>query len=214
MSSLPPMSGSEYDAAYFDHWYRGMGFGAPARTERKARYAIAAAEYLLERPVRSVLDVGCGEGQWQPALQRVRPGARYVGVDPSEYAVARYGRARNLRLGTLATLDALDLRPSFDLVVCCDVLGYANDRDVRTGLSAIAARTAAVALIEVFVAGDAIEGDVSDYRLRRAATYDRWFAEAGLHRIGPHLYVDDHVYATLARFERAAGGPAHAHRRS
>ena len=195
----------EYDAAYFERWYRDEGFGSRARTERKARYAIGAAEYLLERPIRSVLDVGCGEGQWRQAVRKVRPSASYVGVDPSAYAIERFGRARNLRRGTLATLDDLDLPPSFDLVVCCDVLGYASDRDVRAGLQSMAARTAGVAIIEVFVIGDDIEGDVDGYRLRRAETYDRWIGDSGLYRIGPHLYAGPELHRSLARFERDPG---------
>ena len=57
-----------YDQAYYDHWYRDQGFGDGDRLLRKVHYAVAAVEYLFERPVRSVLDVGCGEGPWSVAL--------------------------------------------------------------------------------------------------------------------------------------------------
>ena len=197
---------ARYDGAYFDHWYRREGFGSPARLERKARYAVGAAEYLLDRPVRSVLDVGAGEGAWHGAVQRLRPAARYVGVDPSEYAVARYGRRRNLVLGALGDLARLAsegaLRGPFDLIVCIDVLAYPGDDEVAAGLQAIADLLGGVALLEVYTADDTIVGDTDHYRLRPTADYERWTAAAGLTRVGPHLYVGDRLRPTLGALER------------
>lgn len=193
-----------YDRAYFDHWYRHEGFGSPARLTRKLHYAVGAAEYLLDRPLRSVLDVGAGEGPWAPALHKLRPKASYVGVDPSRYAVERFGRRRNLRLGGLADLDDIDLdeRSPYDLVVCVDVLAFAPDDDVRRGLHSIARLLGGVALVEVFTDEDAIEGDVAGHHFRTAATYRAWCAEAGLARIGPHLYANARLLDDLARFEQ------------
>ena len=87
-----------YDRAYFDRWYRGSEVGGSARLARKVALAVATAEYHLERPLRSVLDIGCGEGGWRAPLLKLRPRASYLGFDASEYATGRYGRARNLHL--------------------------------------------------------------------------------------------------------------------
>ncbi|MDZ7677666.1 MAG: MGMT family protein [Acidimicrobiales bacterium] len=189
---------------YFDHWYRAEGFGSPARLRRKVDYAIAATEYLLERPVRSVLDVGCGEGEWQPALARRRSAATYLGVDPSRYAVDRFGSRRNLRLGRLGDLDRVlpEWEGPFDLIACVDVLGYASDREVQRGLGAIAENLGGVALIETYTTDDDIVGDTEHFRWRRTSTYERWFDAAGLHRVGPHLYVGEALLPTLVSFER------------
>lgn len=46
------MSNDRYGREYFERWYRAEGFGSPARLDRKVAYALGAAEYLLERPVR------------------------------------------------------------------------------------------------------------------------------------------------------------------
>src|SRR5690606_1465334 len=78
-----------YDREYFDHWYRRGGIGGAQRLARKVALAVATAEYHLERPVRSVLDIGCGEGAWRTPLLKLRPKARYLGFDASEYAIAR-----------------------------------------------------------------------------------------------------------------------------
>lgn len=196
------MGGDRFDRAYFDHWYRDEGFGSPARLARKVAYALGAAEYLLERSVRSVLDVGAGEGAWRAELRRRRPGVRYVGVDPSPYAVERYGTRRDLRLGGLGDLDRLDLDGPFDLVVCSDVIAYVGARDLRRGLRTIAELLGGAAFIEVFTSADSFEGDLEGYRRRSPATYDRWFDEAGLIRIGPHLYAGARLRPYLARFEQ------------
>jgi SAM-dependent methyltransferase len=84
----------QYDRAYFDTWYRRRGIGDARRLGRKVALAVATAEYHLERPIRTVLDIGCGEGAWRAPLLRLRPSIRYLGFDSSDYAVARYGRAR------------------------------------------------------------------------------------------------------------------------
>jgi hypothetical protein len=51
-----------YDRAYFDRWYRRAGtrVHVGASVARKVRLAVHAAEHLIERPIRRVLDVGCG----------------------------------------------------------------------------------------------------------------------------------------------------------
>jgi predicted TPR repeat methyltransferase len=192
-----------YDQAYFDHWYRGEGFGSPARLERKVSYALAATEYLLERRVRTVLDVGCGEGPWFGALRRRRPSVRYLGVDPSDYAVRRYGRRRNLHLAGLGELDRVDAlvgAQPFDLVVCTDVIAYVGDDEVQRGLASIAELVGGAAFIEVFTADDDFEGDMVGFRRRRPSTYRRWFTEAGLEHLGPSLFVRSAARGALPHF--------------
>jgi SAM-dependent methyltransferase len=192
----------QYDRAYFDRWYREQGFGSRAVVERKVQYALAATEYLIGRRVRRVLDVGCGEGAWQPVLRRLRPAATYVGVDPSEYAIDRFGARRNLRLGGVGDLDALDLGGPFDLIVCVDVLAYVDNRDARQGLAAIGRLLEGAAFIEVFAAGDDFEGDLVGYHRRASAVYERWLAESELHRVGPNLFVGTALWTWLSHFER------------
>jgi SAM-dependent methyltransferase len=196
------MGEKRYDRAYFDRWYREEGFGAPERTDRKLRYALASADYLLDRPAASVLDVGCGEGAWGEHLRHLRPGARYVGVDPSEYAVRRYGRSRELRAGSFGTLGDLDLGGPFDLVVCCDVVPYLSDRELRAGVAPLAELVGGVAFLEIWTGRDAVDGDLEGFAPRRASTYERLFDSVGLRRLGPHLYAPGELLAGLAALEQ------------
>jgi SAM-dependent methyltransferase len=191
-----------YDRAYFDRWYRDPAQAVIQREHlaRRVRLAVAAAEWVLDRPVESVLDIGCGEGPWRAALRRVRPGAQYLGLDPSAYAVRRYGRTRGLvqaGVGDLATaalrreFTRRAMRPPFDLVVCCDVLHYVPTPELARGLAAIARLIGGggVAYLEFFSRDDSTEGDDDGFMPRSAATYARLFRAAGLTHLGLHAYV-------------------------
>lgn len=57
--------------------------------------------------------IGCGEGAWRAPLLAAQPGLRYVGFDPSTYAVERYGRTRSIRLDGLAYLHAMTATDDF-----------------------------------------------------------------------------------------------------
>lgn len=193
-----------YDRAYFERWYHDPRTRIHLRTavERKVRLALAATEYLTQCPVRTVLDVGCGEGPWQPILKRARPGLRYVGVDSSDYAVRRFGRARDLRLGTFGQLGALGLEGPFDLVVCSDALHYVPDEEMRPGLVAIAGLLGGVAWLEFFTDADAIAGDFHEMKRRPAAFYDRHLRAAGLVHCGLFSFVRADFAPGVTAFER------------
>ena len=121
-----PNTAKHFDQAYFDKWYRHPTHRvkSPAELARQVAFVLHTTEWVLGRPVRSVLDVGCGEGQWRAALRKHRPRLQYTGVDPSEWAVAKHGKHRGLMLGGITSLDTLPLDDAYDLVVCCGMLNY------------------------------------------------------------------------------------------
>lgn len=195
----------QYDRAYFQRWYRDPKTRviSPADTRRKAQLALAAAEYVLERPVRTVLDVGAGEGAWLPALRSIRSGIRYTGVDPSEYAVRRFGKRRNIRRGSFATLhESGVLAQHYDLVVCCGVVNYLSRRELQRGLRAIADVLEGVAFIEVWTSKDDVVGDRRGWQERSPAYYRDAFSGAGLVRCGMHCYVGARAADNVSRLER------------
>lgn len=204
---MPARGGKVYDRAYFERWYRDPSTRVHVRdsVERKVRFAVHAAEYLLEEPVTRVLDVGCGEGAWQPILKRLRPRARYTGVDPSEYAVRRYGRSRNLRRGGFGELGSLGIRGRFDLIVCSDVLHYVPDEELVPGLAALVALLEGVAFLEAFTSADDIVGDFRGMKRRPPAAYDRMFRRAGLVHCGLYCFVPRDFALGLTALERGRG---------
>jgi len=193
-----------YDRAYFDRWYRDPRHAVIQGDllARRVQLAIAAAEYVLEHPVRSVLDVGCGEGAWRAFVLAARPGVRYVGVDSSAYAVRRFGKRRNLRLGRFGGLGRLGLKRPFDLVVCSDVLHYVPDDEAGRGLAAMAKLTGGLAFIEFFTREDDTIGDDEGYLPRAESAYRRLLADAGFVHVGMHCYVGRALADELMTFER------------
>jgi len=194
-----------YDRSYFDRWYRHRDDRVATRDslERKVRMAVSVAEFLIGRKIRSVLDVGCGEAPWQPIVKRLRPQARYIGVDSSEYVLERFGESRSIRRGTLGTLGAMRLPKRIDVVVCADVLQYATDAEVARGLRAIRHLLGGVAYIEAFVTDDNMEGDRIGWHERTASEYSRFFRDAGLTQCGPYAFVSLDELDSLNRFEHA-----------
>lgn len=196
-----PAESKRYDRAYFDHWYRAEGMGDPAHLERKVAMAVAAAEYHLGRRVHSVLDIGCGEAAWRSPLRKLRPGIDYLGFDSSEYAIARYGRSRNIHYARFA--DFADLRPCppVDLLVCSDVLHYLPTRELRRGLPGLADLTGGLAFIEMFCKGDDPDGDRVDFNARPASWYRRQLQDVGLHQAGPYCWLPTHLKSDAAALE-------------
>jgi len=192
-----------YDQAYFKRWYQPDQTGGAARLARKVALAVASAEYYLERPIRSVLDIGAGEGAWRAPLLKLRPRVQYMGFDSSAYAVQRYGRSRNLHPATVG--DFAWLRPCapVDLLVCADVMHYVPSRELRPALAGFAELTAGVAFLEVFTAEDEFEGDHEGFQARPAAWYRRNLKAEGFTALGSHCWLSPALAGHAAALERA-----------
>jgi len=191
-----------YDQAYFDKWYRGaQRVNAPADVRRKVQLAISVTEYFLKRGIRSVLDIGCGEGAWLDHLRAFRANVEYMGLDPSDYVVRRFGKRRNIHRAAFGDLPSLKLRRTFDLVVCSDVLHYVGDAEIRAGAVEIARLAEGVAFIEVLTKEDDIEGDLHDMKRRPAKWYRKTFADAGLMMVAPYCYLAPSLFANAAELE-------------
>ena len=193
-----------YDEAYFRRWYHdpAQRVITPEAVARKVRLVVGIAESLLERPIRTVLDVGCGEGAWRAHLRRLRPAVRYTGVESSEYAVRRFGRLRGIRHGTFGALGEVRLAAAYDLIVVCDVLQYVPEGELPIGLRAIAERLSGVTYLEAYATEDAIEGDLGAWHHRSAEQYRRHFRRAGLTPVGMHCYVGPALADRTVALER------------
>ena len=186
-----------YDEAYFNLWYRERGFHDPANVKE---LATGIVEVVKKRhgPVRRILDVGCGEGRWRrPLIEAACIGLRatdpcgyYIGFDPSEYAIGRYGKERNLRRRPLAQMEHVgacsscdvqlgharwcgaetDTRwrsgvdEAFDLILCMNVLEYLDLEELQDGLAGLVRLCRGIA--HFFVVEDNEEGDGEGWHRR------------------------------------------------
>jgi len=192
-----------YDEAYFTRWYRDprTRVRSPEAVRRKIRMVAGIAEYFLGRKLRSVLDIGAGEGAWGVELRRMRPKLHYVGVDSSEYVVERLGRQRNIVLGSFETLPSLALGEEFDLIVCADVLQYVPTPALRRGIRYLASCLVGVAYLEAFTEADEMEGDLEGWQPRTRSQYLRVFADAGLVGCGMHCYLTPELAENAVQLE-------------
>lgn len=194
-----------YDRQYFDKWYRhpSHAVASPAELKRKVAMVVAQAEYYLARPIRNVLDIGCGEGTWRAPLRALRPHLDYRGLDASEYVVARYGRSRQLALARFGQLEQLRFDARFDVIVCTDVLHYLKPAEIRAGLVGVGEMLEGVAFLEVFTSRDDVAGDKEGFISRRPAWYLREFGKVGLLPCGSHGYLGPRLERHIAALERA-----------
>ncbi|HET9189511.1 MAG TPA: class I SAM-dependent methyltransferase [Rudaea sp.] len=192
-----------YDRAYFDKWYRHPRHAVASRSEleRKVALAVATAEYYLGRRIVNVLDIACGEGVWRAPLKRLRPTVDYLGLDSSEYAIARYGPSRNLRLARFGDLEHLRFARDFDLIVCSDALHYVRTPELRRGLHGMVEMLDGVAFLELFAREDEPDGDREGFIPRPARWYLREFRAAGLVPCGTHCYLGPRLKGRTAALE-------------
>jgi SAM-dependent methyltransferase len=196
----------QYDQPYFDRWYRDprRRVKSPLVLERKVRMVVAIAEHHLGHALGSVLDVGCGEAAWLAPLRKLRPRVRYLGLDSSNYAVARYGRARNVRHCAFGQLAEQRFDDPVDLLVCSDVMHYLPTVELERGLAGFAELCHGVAFLEVFCKGDDFVGDREGFVARSAAWYRRAFARAGFTHAGSHCYLSRALRERASALELAA----------
>ena len=186
---MPAPRSKQYDRAYFDRWYREGGIGDARRLARKVALAVAIAEHHLERPIRTVLDIGAGEAVWRAPLLKLRPGLRYLGFDSSEYAVRRYGRSRQLHLARFGDFEHLRPCAPVDLLVCSDVLHYLATKELDRGLPGLAELCGGVAFLETFAREDKAVGDEHEFQQRPASFYRNRFDAVGFAQVGSHLWL-------------------------
>lgn len=192
-----------YDQAYFDRWYRDPRWrpGSPSELTRKVAMVVAVAEYHLGHEIGNVLDIGCGEAPWRAPLRRLRPKIEYLGLDASEYVVARHGRRRNIRLAHFGQLGELRFEQPFDLIVCSDVLHYVGAKELRQGLSGFPELLNGMAFLELFTRNDRVDGDTEGFIRRSAAWYRSVFRDSGLTACGSHCYLSPNIMRAACALE-------------
>jgi predicted TPR repeat methyltransferase len=191
-----------YGRGYFENWYRGPNrISTEAEVRRKVSMVVSVAEFFLRRPVRSVLDVGCGEGAWFPHLRHLRPRVSYSGLEASDYAIATFGGERNIHRGSVGELQALESSRRYDLVVCADVLHYVGDRDVRHGIAAMSRLSRGLVYLEVLTSEDEIIGDMHEFIRRPSRWYRQRCARNGLTFVGPYCWLSPDLRDSMAELE-------------
>lgn len=164
---------------------------------------VAMAEWHLGGALRTVVDIGCGEASWRAPLLKLRPKLEYVGFETSDYALARFGRRRNIHRMSFAELAKQQFNQTVDLVLCVDVMHYLTDAELLGGLPALARLGHGLSYLEVMTDSDVCAGDQLGYYGRSPAWYRTQFKQAGLYACGQHSYLPESLFRSCAALERA-----------
>ncbi|MEY4931780.1 MAG: hypothetical protein RLZZ403_100 [Pseudomonadota bacterium] len=186
-----------FGSDYYRRFYLTPATRAMSRAETEQRgKLIAAAVKQLDLPVRRILDAGCGLGWFRKPLLQAFPGATYVGVEFSEYLCATHG-------WTQGSVVDYRSRSSFDLVICCDVLQYLDDRSAVKAIANLARLSRGAVYLHVPTEEDFKErmdpsGTDQNVHLRSGAWYRRRLDKHFVH-VGFGLLVKRDV--PLAQWE-------------
>ena len=205
MSETDATAPKIYDQDYFQKWYRDPKHRliTPKSLQRKVAMVVAMAEWHQGGPLRTVIDVGCGEGSWRAPLLKLRPNLEYLGFDASAYVVSRFGRRRDIYRMAFAELSGQRFNQSVDLVLCVDVMHYLSEAELLTGLPGLARLGHGVNYLEVMTQADQCEGDQVGFYPRSALWYRTQFRHAGLFAYGQHCYLPEPIFQNSTALERA-----------
>jgi SAM-dependent methyltransferase len=139
---------ARFDRKYYQRFYGGSRERAAYQADEQ-RLGNFVAGYLkyLGQPVRRVVDIGCGFGQWKAIVARHFPKARYTGVEISDYLCSQYGWLQ----GT--AMDFQSPTP-FELVICKDTLQYLSPREFRNAAENLAELCSGVLYASVLTTED------------------------------------------------------------
>ena len=126
-----------FDKAYYEKFYLDEATQTVSTQEQQRQVNLIHAYIAyLQIDIKSVLDLGCGLGQFLTSLQRVLPNANATGVEISDYLCQQHG----WRKGSVVDFGATQAE-QYDLVVCNDVLAYLTNIECARAIKNIAKLT-------------------------------------------------------------------------
>lgn len=192
---------NNFSAAYFRKFYLNAATRVVTAAEMRTRAAlIASALRQCQIPLRSILDAGCGIGLLQKPFKEFVPGARYVGLEASEYLCSRFG-------WTFGSIVDFAARKPYDLVICYDVLQYLPDTEASRAVANLGRLSGAALYVSALTREDWRENcDRSRtdraVHLRTGAWYRRrlskWFRYVGF-----GIWIRKNVSPILWEMERS-----------
>jgi SAM-dependent methyltransferase len=190
-----------FDAKYYARYYEN-----PKTRVSGAHDALRLARFLggylgyLDQPVRSVLDMGCGTGLLRPAVKKLFPDARYVGVEYSEYLCERYGWEQG------SVVDYRAKKP-FDLVICRGVLQYLSRPHAEAAIDNLGRLCRGALYLEALTKEDwqdAADRSVTDGEVYlRPASFYRKRLSQHFEACGGGVFLHDDSEAVLYALEKA-----------
>ncbi len=192
------MRNEEFDRAYFERYYGKQ----PIHTVNEIAHLATAVHEMLAwwaAPVRSVLEVGAGRGDWSNWYRTLHPTVRVTSTDVSEHSCATFGHKRR---------DIAQWAPKrpFDLVICTDVLQYLDDRAATRALRNLTTATRTCLYFDALTSFDAkhtVERSKTDLNATlRTGDWYRQRLSRGFTQAGAGLWIRKGSTVVLHELER------------
>ena len=192
------MRNEKFDRAYFERYYGKQ----PIHTVNEIAHLATAVHEMLAwwaAPVRSVLEVGAGRGDWGNWYRTLHPTVRVTSTDVSEHSCATFGHKRR---------DIAQWAPKrpFDLVICTDVLQYLDDRAATRALRNLTTATRTCLYFDALTSFDAkhtVERSKTDLNVTlRTGDWYRQRLSRGFTQAGAGLWIRKGSTVVLHELER------------
>ncbi|MEO7369456.1 MAG: class I SAM-dependent methyltransferase [Ilumatobacteraceae bacterium] len=188
-----------FDAQYYDRFYGRTPVHTRQQIGHLANGVFSLASWW-RIPIRSVLDVGAGKGYWRDWLAEARPGAKYHGIDASEYACRRFDHE-------LADISVWQPPRRYDLVVCQSVLQYLDDAGASNAIGKLAHACRGLLMFDTPTIADrdaVLDLSSTDVAVSwRTAAWYRKRLHVGFTEIGAGLWLSRDCPAVFYELERA-----------
>ena len=192
------MRNEKFDRSYFERYYGKQ----PIHTVNEIAHLATAVHEMLAwwaAPVRSVLEVGAGRGDWGNWYRTLHPTVRVTSTDVSEHTCATFGHERR---------DIAQWAPKrpFDLVICTDVLQYLDDRAAARAVRNLTAATRTCLYFDALTSFDAkhtVERSKTDLNVTlRTGDWYRQRLSRGFTQAGAGLWIRKGSTVVLHELER------------
>ena len=192
------MRNEKFDRSYFERYYGKQ----PIHTVNEIAHLATAVHEMLAwwaAPVRSVLEVGAGRGDWSNWYRTLHPTVRVTSTDVSEHSCATFGHKRR---------DIAQWAPKrpFDLVICTDVLQYLDDRAATRALRNLTTATRTCLYFDALTSFDAkhtVERSKTDLNATlRTGDWYRQRLSRGFTQAGAGLWIRKGSTVVLHELER------------
>ena len=192
------MRNEKFDRSYFERYYGKQ----PIHTVNEIAHLATAVHEMLAwwaAPVRSMLEVGAGVGDWSNWYRTLHPTVRVTSTDVSEHSCATFGHERR---------DIAQWAPKrpFDLVICTDVLQYLDDRAATQALRNLTTATRTCLYFDALTSFDAkhtVERSKTDLNATlRTGDWYRQRLSRGFTQAGAGLWIRKGSTVVLHELER------------
>ena len=192
------MRNEKFDRSYFERYYGKQ----PIHTVNEIAHLATAVHEMLAwwaAPVRSVLEVGAGRGDWSNWYRTLHPTVRVTSTDVSEHSCATFGHKRR---------DIAQWAPKrpFDLVICTDVLQYLDDRAATQALRNLTTATRTCLYFDALTSFDAkhtVDRSKTDLNVTlRTGDWYRQRLSRGFTQAGAGLWIRKGSTVVLHELER------------